>query len=253
MNNASKSDVVAFVDADNTLWDTDAVFADAQLQLLAEVESRVGRVAPGDRLHFIRTIDQILAEHHHDGLRYPPKYLVAAVAWALRGTPLDKSLLVVWQHSPKEAEFAADEASAIVRDFIANISRSPGLLPGVEVGLRRLKEGNVRIFVISEGDRRRVSRRLVSNRLEQYVDKIIEAPKHERLYRRILRLAGSPKRAWMVGDQLSRDIAPAISAGLSTIYIPSRFRPRWEAKETSVMPAFKVQRFDQAVNLIMTL
>jgi hypothetical protein len=63
---APASDATVFVDADNTLWDTDAVFASAQLELLAGVEELVGigSVAT-DPLAFIREIDQQLAERHH--------------------------------------------------------------------------------------------------------------------------------------------------------------------------------------------
>lgn len=45
---------VVFIDADNTLWDTNGVYAEAQLALLAAVESTVGqRVLARDRLGWL--------------------------------------------------------------------------------------------------------------------------------------------------------------------------------------------------------
>ena len=52
------------VDADNTLWDTNAVYANAQLALLSAVEEHVGVNAAGDRLTYLRNIDQALAQRH---------------------------------------------------------------------------------------------------------------------------------------------------------------------------------------------
>ena len=77
------SDLVLLADADNTLWDTDSVFAEAQLVLLDETE-RVTRTrcATDDRLAFVRAYDQALASRHHLHLKYPPQMLVAALACA---------------------------------------------------------------------------------------------------------------------------------------------------------------------------
>ena len=55
----------------------------------------------------------------------------------------------------------------------------------------------------------------------------------------------------MIGDQLQRDIAPAKAAELTTIYVPGRFKPRWEPHEHVVGPSYSVQSFDQAVEIIL--
>lgn len=65
-----------------------------------------------------------------------------------------------------------------------------------------------------------------------------------------LTFIAAPK-AFMVRDQLRRDIEPAKAAGLVTIYVPSRFGPRWEPYELAVGPAYRVERFDQAVDIIL--
>lgn len=79
-----RAQCVVFIDADNTLWDTNRVYADAQLSLLTDVERASGRRAKVDnRLGWLREIDQALAERHHAGLRYPPRLLAKAVALAL--------------------------------------------------------------------------------------------------------------------------------------------------------------------------
>jgi len=77
MSDTNSPVTAVFIDADNTLWDTDGVFADAQLALLKELEDHLGVQFPEpDRLAFVRAIDQGLAERHHEGLRYPPRFLI---------------------------------------------------------------------------------------------------------------------------------------------------------------------------------
>src|SRR3546814_1138058 len=80
----------------------------------------------------------------------------------------------------------------------------------------------------------RVRRTARAHQLEGLFDRIIEAPKIPRIYQRALRLVGDASTAFMVGDQLQRDIRPAKEAGLRTIYFPGGFRPHWELKEQSV-------------------
>src|SRR3546814_4127981 len=88
--------------------------------------------------------------------------------------------------------------------------------------------------VITEGERDRVRRTARAHQLEGLFDRIIEAPKIPRIYQRALRLVGDASTAFMVGDQLQRDIRPAKEAGLRTIYFPGGFRPHWELKEQTV-------------------
>ena len=94
-----------FIDADNTLWDTDTVFADAQLGLLGQVERASGRkAAVEDRLALIRSVDQALAERHHAGLRYPPHLLARGIELVLEhGYAADDAARLAWRGRPDYA------------------------------------------------------------------------------------------------------------------------------------------------------
>jgi putative hydrolase of the HAD superfamily len=236
-------------DADNTLWDTDAVFADAQLAMLREVESALGRRSPGEALAFVRAIDQALAEKHHAGLRYPPRLLAQAVGLALDGTGTEKSarLALVGQ----TAAFAEEDAKAIEKRFVHAISRTPQLREGVVAGLDALRAAGCLILILTEGSARRIRGTAEDAGLIGHFDRIIEAPKHPRFYERVLRLTGTPRRAFMVGDQLDRDIAPASAAGLTTIYYPGGFTPRWAPSEEAVRPDFRIQSFEEVPRIVM--
>jgi putative hydrolase of the HAD superfamily len=80
---------------------------------------------------------------------------------------------------------------------------------------------------------------------------VIEGHKRPELYHRVVRLIGSPNQAYMIGDQLDRDIAPAKQAGLTTIYFPSGFVPRWTPDEAKIGPDFRVTDFAEAAAIIL--
>jgi putative hydrolase of the HAD superfamily len=252
MNIAASQGAIVFLDADNTLWDTDGVFAQAQLKLLKGVENASGRSAPGEnRLDFVRQIDQAIAGRHHLGLRFPARLLVQAVAQALAGEATESVAKSVVKGAAVETILSKEESAAIETQFVVDLGVGPLLLPGVEAGVKRLRASRAIILVLTEGNRGRILRTASEYGLLASFDRVIESPKTARLYERVLRLTGRSKRSFMIGDQLRRDIAPAKAAGLTTIYVPSRFRPRWEPDEEAVAPSFSVERFDQAVEIVL--
>lgn len=243
---------VVFVDADNTLWDTDGVFASAQLRVLLSVENILNRKVQGmDRLEFVRKIDQAMAELHHLGLRYPPSLLIYGVALALNGEEPESAASLVWKGSRPNELISIEQLKDIEVTFIADIQRLPKILPGVKMGLENLVASGFNILVLTEGHRNRVLKTATELGIVNLIVRIIEAPKVTRLYERVLRLVGNPKYAFMIGDQLKRDIAPAKSAGLTTIYIPGGFRPKWEFEQDLIKPDYVASRFDEGVEAIL--
>jgi putative hydrolase of the HAD superfamily len=232
-----------FVDADNTLWDTDRVFAEAQLDLLNVIEKAVDQtVNDDDRLAFVRAVDQAIAERHHDGLRYPPRLLAQALAEAVSGLTADRAArraLLDGSSSVLAVEDAIDAEQA----FFAGLGQSPSVRAGVIETLPVLKAAGHKLFVITEGARVKAEQSLDRLGLTAFFERLIEGKKRPELYRRILKLVGSPELAFMVGDQLDRDIAPAKVAGLQTIYFPGGFVPKWVPDENAVRPDFKITSF----------
>lgn len=247
---APRSGVTLFIDADNTLWDTDRVFAEAQLGLLEQIERATNKTASGkDRLAFVRAVDQALAERHHDGLRYPPRLLAHALLHALGGLPAERAArraLLDGSASPLALEDALDAEQG----FLAKLTQGPSLRPGVAEALSDLNHAGHRLFVVTEGSRVKAEQSLERLDLTRYFDRLIEGKKRPELYRRILKLAGSPETTFMVGDQLDRDIAPARAAGLRTIYFPGGFAPKWAPDEQKVRPDYRIGSFAEVPGIV---
>lgn len=247
---SSTDRATVFIDADNTLWDTNAVFADAQLALLADVEAAVG-VAVGGKsdLAFVRSVDQAIAARHHAGLRYPVALLIRGLELSLGGLPAEAAARAAWSGG---RSFQIDEQAVknIEHRYFGRLSAQPAIRNGVAEGLDWLRAQNALLFVVTEGAKTKVEATAERLGLADYFERLIAAPKSPDLYRRVLRLAGTPQMAFMVGDQLDRDIGPAKSAGLRTIYFPGGFQPKWLPGVSEVNPDYIISSFLEVADII---
>ena len=234
-----------FTDADNTLWDTNSVFARAQVGLLRAIECRTGISAPRGEdqgLSFLRAVDQRIAEVHSDHLRYPPKLLVSGIIEALQGRGANaaaKNALA----KPSVAGFDAE-----IDAYLLELGALPPLREGVAETLKAASELGVPITVVSEERRERCEVRLAAHDLAALVADVVSAPKSLDLYRRLRREAPSRWVA-MVGDQPDRDISPAKRAGFWTFLFPSAFAPYWSSR-TRARPTRVLHRFDELIPLL---
>ena len=236
-----------YTDADNTLWDTNAVFAEAQLALLDAGEQWTGTKGPHERrLEFVRSFDQAIAKQHHAGLRYPPALLVRSLFEGLRGaTPsaaADAALIEGFAPGPVEAE-ALNRYSAI-------LSRQPPLLPGVLEGLQFARRADVPAYVVSEGPVERLRERLRVLNLQHLVSGALSATKSLELYLRLKQRA-APREVWMIGDQFDKDIRLAHQAGLRTILVLGAFHPHWENPSDATLADAVVDTFLDAIRTII--
>jgi putative hydrolase of the HAD superfamily len=233
-----------YTDADNTLWDTDAVFARAQLALLSSAEQITGLVAPqNDGLAYLRQFDQAIARRHHSGLRYPPALLAQALVLGLRGGTPDAvaSQVVMTGSMPSPAETSA------VTAFNECIAQLPALLPGVAEGLKLANSLSVPVYVVTEGPLEIARQRLERLGLDIGIAGTLSAPKSRDLYCRLVEKA-KPHKAVMIGDQSDRDIRFAHESGMNTILVPSRFQPAWQSSDDIKLADAVVNNFFEAVN-----
>lgn len=236
-----------YTDADNTLWDTDAVFAQAQLALLDAAEDLAGVPYQGQRLEFVREYDQAIAAQHHSRLRYPPGLLVRALRAGIEGASAEAAArhAMVQRAPPSDAEAKALDV------YVQTVAAVPPILPGVRRGLEIAHEHAVPVYVISEGPLDSVRARLKAHQLESLVAGALSATKSQALYVRLKQRA-APHSAVMIGDQPDRDILFAKQGGLRAVLISSRFRPRWVESGDYGQADAVVDDFGAAVNWALT-
>ena len=225
---------VLVVDADNTLWDTNEVFARAQLRLLEGTEQATGRMCSAtDRLGFVRSYDQAIALKHHLHLKYPPQLLVAAIGAGLCGTAPAIAAELVIRGRPLPHTLTESKVSGVLAAYTQALTDVPALLPTVREALELACSRELSVFVMTEGKLERQRRSLAVHGLAQLVLSVWEMPKTVAQFER-LRQRFTQTEVVVIGDQLDRDIVPAHSAGCKTVLVPGRFRPRWDDQDARV-------------------
>lgn len=233
-------------DADNTLWDTDAVYVRAQLELLDRIEESYNIAFDStDRLAFVRRLDQELAREHPLGLRYPPQLLVEALVATGVGRRTNPA-----QTSPAHTDDYKVSIDKIAETFLAQVlNEIPNLRPGVSNALPLLVASGATIVVFTEGDPHRCERLLATHDLRRHVSAITAARKTVESYVTILRTYSREDDPIMVGDQLDRDIVTAQRAGFKGIYFPGSFEPDW-VRAVEATPDYIISSFDDILAII---
>lgn len=242
-----------YIDADNTLWDTDAVYADSQLRMLERVENFVGKNASDTgRLDLVRELDQDIASIHHGGLKYPPAILAVSIALSLKGLSAKSAVnTALKQGTLAFPEFPADSIQA---SFLNDLKAFPELRPGVAQGLKKLSTLGEPIILLTEGHKARCEILLDHFGLACHFKSVMENRKTTSLYERLAKKGVTfSDPPIMIGDQLDRDVIPANHAGFITFYFPGGFAPKWTPHEGDANPDYKIVNFNQAAELIISL
>ena len=236
-----------FTDADNTLWDTNGIFVEAQLGMLRELEMAAGLSAPDaeDRgLEFLRRVDQNIAASHPERLRYPPVLLARGLLFALAGDSAEQAA----DRATRE-QVAIPGGGKAVQRFIERLRAVPGLRAGVRNGLTVIATAGVPITVVTEERLERCQQLLEAHSLSAFVQEVISIHKTVEAFRRLRREAGGGL-ALMIGDQLDRDIRCAGDAGFETFFFPSGFVPYWN-RDLAHVPDHEIAQFDEVVPFIL--
>lgn len=222
---------ILLTDADNTLWDTNAVYANAQLSLLDAIESILGvQLVVSDRLSFIRNADQRIAKSHEAGLAYPPRLLIRSLASF---------------HTVTERDILQLEEI-----FLLQLRTSvPALRPGVHSGLEQLSRAGVELAVVTESSEERTKRTLLGHGLSHLFKDIFSGKKTLGMFSALRQLPGAD---FFVGDQIDVDINLARQAGFRTIFFPGDFVPEWNVGR-NVEADFLVSSFAQLPQIILGL
>lgn len=242
---------IVLSDADNTLWDTDVVFANAQTDLLEVIETATKKSCmERDRLGFVRRYDQALAAIHHAHLKYPPMLLVRALALALDGT--DENTAADFVLKGKGPPSILDQAAvdSAVHHYLEILSDIPPLLPTVMEGLVTLSARGIPVYILTEGKVEKQRIILLHHSLGAYVAGVFEVAKKKTQFER-LQQRFTPHETVVIGDQPDRDIVPAKNAGCTAVLVPSRFRPHWHDPNQLNDADFVATTFKEAVEWIL--
>lgn len=228
-----KNPVLVF-DADNTLWNTDRLYRDAQLALLRSILNELGvaDLGHGKPLGLVRKLDQRIAETHVDGLKYPVVLLIRElVQFIAPGKVVPESSI-----------------GGISDMYYQKLSDLPGLRRGVRSTIERLNELGLRLNIFSESSVQTVNDRLEKHGLKPYIAEVVSERKDPAMYLQLKERWGG-RDCLMVGDQLDRDVEYANLAGWYTIHYPGRFKNKWDTElKGKTRPDFVIRSFSELLD-----
>ena len=238
-----------FSDADNTLWDTNAIFIDAQLSMLTEIEEVTGLRMPDAEDHglaLLRQIDQRIAASHPGRLRYPSMLLAAGLVRALKGeNPNDAAV-----HAFHESSQRDPRLNDVVERFVERLKGIPVLRAGVLKGLEAANAVSVPVTVVTEEKLKRCQHLISVHNLTFFVQDVLSVEKTPEMFRKLREICGE-SRVLMGLDQLDRDIQTSRQAGFETFFYPSEFVPYWDAF-TPTKAHHTISRYDELIPFLLS-
>ena len=177
-------------------------------------------------------------EAHCDG-SYVPSELHATIRerrtwfWSDHGRAttgrmdLDGAAREIVRHAFADAGLnVAGLAHRIADDYRKRRAAVLAPYPGAIETLRTFRSRGIRLALLTNGEARNQRSSVERHGLAAYFDCIVIEGEFgigkpdERVFRHALReLCGSPDTAWMVGDNLEVDIAPAVALGMHAVWV----------------------------------
>ena len=232
---------VLVFDADNTLWDTNAVFRDAQLALLDELAKAELIPASDSQLDTLRVIDQELVSKLGYA-EYDFKLLaVALVLFYSRKTTIEGAVQNALAHSSQAiSPNLVEIINKAFQSFEERMKRVPDLYPDTLPVLSAIRpstveENSLAMIMFTEGNNLRLEQILKVHdiRGQRLFDEIVIAPKSKESFEKVklvgLHLLYTSEKTEeatfvLVGDSLHHDIKLGNQTGFITIYKPSAFK-----------------------------
>ncbi len=267
--------VIFITDGDNTLWDTNEVFTDAQVAMLDAI--RIARPSTGtSQLSFelLRRVDSaliaIVSRHEYD-FELLALALILCQEGTAEGEATRKALSPIEYEVPRED---VQLAKGLTLDFHRRLSSVPPLLRSVREGLNELVKlktrhaGRLAVILYSEGRPDRVNailRHHFAAQKDQIFDliEIVDSKDVETLRnvteRGLANLRGQGSRSdvrfqvVVVGDSLKREITLGNQIGAITAYVPGGYKGTEVPTNESEQPDRVVQQYRDAVTLARDL
>jgi putative hydrolase of the HAD superfamily len=201
-------------DADDTLWDSNIHFLEAEARFIAALAAAGGGETAAVRTAIRRREPEIIESHGYG--REPFVALMRMVAAELA--------------PPRARETLGAEIERIAADFL---ERECELLPDVEPTIVELAARH-RLTLFTKGQPREQLRKLERSGLRRHFSHVEVTPeKDEAAYWRLVETAALDRaRAFMIGNSPRSDINPALRAGLRAVFIPHPHT--WELEHEEV-------------------
>lgn len=255
------SATIVIVDGDNTLWDTNAVFENAQLNMLHCLNKENLNIDPKSEFLTLREFDDILVEHYNSH-EYNFSVLALALYLHFKGAKRDEAISKACKAFENKLGIEGiNLAMKCGNIFEKDLRKFPPLFKDVKKTLKVLKQHGCVIILSSEGNKERVRRIIKYYSMEAYFDHILNGRKSIEQFKEAKNIGISiwsirhtddetiPKIV-VIGDLLDRDIRFGNQIGAITVYKPGGYKNHQIVKDKDEMPTYKIKEMNEIINVL---
>lgn len=265
----SMSKYLLIFDADNTIWDTNAVFESAQLALLNVLSNANLLKDPELHLKTLRTVDKELFTRLGK-FEYNFKLLATTLTYYyLYNLPLKDA--IDYSVGKESSQICASNQTKNIIDnaynaLRENLEKIPELYPDTNLmfsSLDKLKSSNCLITILlTEGNSNRISQILEArDSVKSFFDKVLivsqkSKSEFERAKKIGLNLLSEQNNNYestilmSIGDSLKRDIKFGNQVGLITVYKPSYFMGVEIPSQEDETPSYEINSLSELPSLL---
>ncbi|MBE0466308.1 MAG: HAD hydrolase-like protein [Candidatus Desulforudis sp.] len=247
---------IYIIDADNTLWDTNAVFFGAQTKMIRTLQENGFRLDAETALQAMRTLDLEISVNL-DNFEYDFSRLACALLLLDQGLREDETVRLVCAPDPPAA--VRETARHAATRFYAHIDANhPRLFPGVFETLAALRAQGNTLVLHSEGLHNRILQTLDFYELKPLFDNLVLERKSTESFLRA-RSGGeslfkattgrNPGHCIVVGDSPKRDIRFGNLIGATTVFKPGGWLGAEYPDDPLLIPHFTIDCFPELLEL----
>jgi len=250
---------IVIFDGDNTLWNTNAVFTEAQLGILEELRSFGFNIVPKDEFDKLRLIDDMLIKKYKKH-EYNFRVLCFALYLVYKNKlSEEEAMQMAYDIFDKNIKYEDLDLAEKCYDVFKNkLKQIPSLFNNVKKTLKYLNDLKCVLILSSEGKKDRIMKILDEYDMEQFFVHVSTEEKSIETFKKIIskmsKYQGTcSKKVFVVGDILEREIFIGNKIGAITIYKPSYYKPNQKPKNKMEIPHYKIKELSEIKNIIKSL
>jgi len=255
---------ILVVDGDNTLWDTNAVFEYAQLNMLSNLKKENLNIDPVSGFSILREFDDVLVKHYNRR-EYDFSVLALSLYLFFRGLERDEAIRRAREAFDNRLDVEGmNVAKECGNKFKKDMRNFPPLFDDVKETLEDLRRQGCVVILSSEGDKERVRRIVKYHSIDRCVDFILNEEKSVEQFEEARKLG---IRVWrrshprvdiipetiVIGDLLDRDIKFGNLIGATTIYKPGGYKGHQRPRNKDEIPAYEIREMNEVANVLLRL
>lgn len=247
---------IIIIDGDNTLWDTNSVFTDAQIAILEELKKCGLDINPLEEFDRLRKFDDMLIEKYNK-YEYDFRVLIYSL-YVYYKNQIDEINAINLAYDVYENPLISDNkdiAEKCYEVFKREMMKTPLLLSDVTETLMKLKKKGYIIILSSEGKTDRIYKILRCYKLEKLFDIISTDKKSIEIYRELIKDGKKILKneddecVIVVGDMLKREISMGNSIGAITVYKSGGYKSNQKPTNHMEKPDYEIKKITELVNV----